>query len=76
MPKISEQPRFTAPCEICHKKKEGDYVKYSFLGFELLFMVCKDCFLHIRIAGLTNLCADLEAFREQLGEGNEDSTDD
>ena len=76
MPKISEQARFYAPCEICHKTKEGDYVKYSFLGFELLFMMCKDCFLHIRIAGLTHLHADLEAFREQLGEANEDPADD
>ncbi len=58
---------YIAPCEVCGKTKEGNYTKYSFLGFELMVMVCVDCNMHIRIAGVTNLQADIEAFREQLG---------
>lgn len=74
---------YMAPCEICGKTKEGNYTKYNFLGFELMVMVCVDCHMHIRIAGLMNLKADIAAFREQLGklrtvvgEADENPTDD
>jgi len=68
---------YIAPCEVCGKTKEGNYTKYSFLGFELMVMVCVDCNMHIRIAGVTNLQADIEAFREQLGGRTDEApTDD
>jgi ribosome-binding protein aMBF1 (putative translation factor) len=76
--KITDNNRFNAPCEVCGRTAPGDFVKYSALGFELVYMVCKDCFLIVRIAGLSRLKADVMAFREQLGKGgaSENSAND
>lgn len=54
------------PCQGCGKRKEGGYIKYQFLGFEIMTLLCLDCTTVIQLAGLANLKGDIDAFREQL----------
>lgn len=70
MPK--DEQRFVAPCAVCGRVAPGDYIKYSFLGFELAYLVCGDCYVHIEIAGLLRLKVEVQSLREQLGKKGKD----
>lgn len=60
------QGRFTSKCQTCGKDTVVDYIKYSWEGFDLLYMICQPCFLHMQIMGLRNLKGKLESFRATL----------
>lgn len=52
-----------AKCQGCGETKEGNYIKYNFNGFELMFLVCIDCFTHVQLAGLRELRDIIMQFR-------------
>ena len=64
------------PCEVCSKKKECDYIDYTFLGFRMPFLVCKDCALLVRINALSALKKEVRWCADQLkGTKYENPTD-
>lgn len=52
-----------AKCQSCGANKEGNYIKYNMNGFELMFLVCIDCFTHVQMAGLRELRVVIAQFR-------------
>jgi len=60
---VQSPNNMVAKCQSCGEKKEGNYIKYNFNGFELMFLVCIDCFMHAQMAGLREFRDLIAQFR-------------
>lgn len=52
-----------AKCQACGENKEANYIKYNLNGFDLIFLICVDCFTHVQMAGLRQLRVVITQFR-------------
>ena len=50
-------------CQACGERKECNYIKYNLGGFELMYLVCVDCFKHVQMAGMRELRVVIAQFR-------------
>ena len=52
-----------ASCQACGGRKECNYIKYNMGGFELMYLVCVDCFTHVQMAGMREIRVVIAQFR-------------
>ena len=52
-----------ASCQACGNRKECNYIKYNMGGFELMYLICVDCFTHVQMAGMREIRVVIAQFR-------------
>jgi len=60
---VQSPNNMVAKCQSCGENKEGNYIKYNFNGFELMLLICIDCFMHVQMAGIRELRNIIVQFR-------------
>ena len=60
---MSQGNNMLASCQACGGRKECNYIKYNMGGFELMYLVCVDCFTHVQMAGMREIRVVIAQFR-------------
>lgn len=60
---MSQGNNMLASCQACGGRKECNYIKYNMGGFELMYLVCVDCFTHVQMAGMREIRVVISQFR-------------